>query len=93
MAATLTRKPAYIAASVADLLSLWHGDPNLDGDDSHRMLGYWHPSLVIAVCELTNPANVAAVRSRFYPGLSKDETPTEACEMIASGYKDWKLRA
>lgn len=85
MPATIQRKPAHVAASVQDLLALWHGD-----QDS---LGYWHRSLVVAVCERTQPENLAAVRSRFYPGLSRDETPREAREMISGGFQDWKARA
>lgn len=84
MPATVTRKPAYIAASVPDLLALWHGDEDV--------CGYHHPALVTAVCELMEPETVSVVRSRFYPGRSAKETPEEAVRMILSGYQDWKAR-
>lgn len=93
MPATLTRTPAYVAATVEDLLALWHGDPDTDGDDSHHVCGYHHPSLVTAVCELTNPGDVHTVRARFYPTRTAKETPKEAVVMIVKGYQDWRARA
>lgn len=93
MPATVQRKPAYVAASVQDLLGLWHGDEDTDGDPTHHVTGFHHPAIVTAVCELTAPETVSVVRSRFYPGRSAKETPVEAVRMILSGYQDWKARA
>lgn len=73
-----------MAASLEDLLSLWHGDRD--------SAGYWSAELVVAVCEHTQPTTTAAVRDVIFPGVPLQDLPDGAASLVEEGFRIWRLR-